>query len=101
MRCGLQLRLCRVCLGRYPPKTATRSYDAFLANRLGRTLSCVNVGSKPWYRDGCTDDTPCRFGDAGSMTLLPWFVPHIEPPVQLSDVRPDRGHLLTESCSDA
>ena len=33
-------------------------------------LSCVNVGSKLSYRCGCTDDTPCRLGDAGSMTLL-------------------------------
>ena len=54
-----------------------RSYDAFLANRLGciiyfDALSRENVGSKPWYRCGCTDDTPCRLGDAGSMTFLPW-----------------------------
>ena len=27
---------------------------------------------KPWYRCGCTGDTPCRLGDAGSMTFLPW-----------------------------
>ena len=63
-------------------------------------LSCVNVGSKPWYRCGCTDDTPCRLGDAGSMTFLPWFVPRTEPPVQLHEVGSDRGHLLTERCSD-
>ena len=54
-----------------------RSYDAFLANRLGRiiqydALSCVTVESKPWYRCGCTDDNPCRIGNAGSMTFLPW-----------------------------
>ena len=34
------------------------------------------------------------------MTFLPWFVPRTEPPVQLREVGPDRGHLLTESCSD-
>ena len=44
--------------------------------------------------------TPCRLGGAGSMTFLPWFVPRTEPPVQLREVGPDRGHLLTESCSD-
>ena len=60
-------------------------------------MPCANVGAKPWYRCGCTDDTPCRLGDAGSITFLPWFVPWTEPPVQL---REDRGHLLTESCSD-
>ena len=57
----------------------------------------ANVGAKPWYRCGCTDDTPCRLGDAGSMTFLPWFVPWTEPPVQL---REDRVHVLTDSCSD-
>ena len=61
---------------------------------------CANVGSKPWHRCGCTDDTPCRLGDAGSMTFLPSFVPRTEPPVQLREVGPDRGHLLTQSCSD-
>ena len=61
---------------------------------------CANVGSKPSYRCGCTDDTPCRLGDAGSMTFLPWFVPRTEPPVHLREVGPDRGHLLTESCGD-
>ena len=60
----------------------------------------ANVGSKPWYRCGCTDDTPCRLGDAGSMTFLPWFVPRTEPPVQLREVGPDRGHPLTKSCSE-
>ena len=36
-----------------------------------------------------TDDTPCRFGDADSMTVLPWFIPRTEPPVQLREVGPD------------
>ena len=49
---------------------------------------------------GCTDDNPCRLGDAGSMTFLPWFVPRTEPPVQLREVGPDRCHLLIDSCSD-
>ena len=30
------------------------------------------------------------------MTFLPWFVPRMEPPVQLREVGPDRGHLMTE-----
>ena len=64
-------------------------------------LPCANVGSKPWYRRcGCTDDTPCRLGDTGGMTFLPWFVPRTEPPVQLRHVGRDRGRLLTESCND-
>ena len=63
-------------------------------------MSCANVGSKPWYLYGCTDDTLCRLGDAGSMTFLPWFVPRTEPPVQLHEVGPDREHLLTERFSD-
>ena len=49
---------------------------------------------------GITDDTPCRFGDAGRTTFLPWFVPRTELPMQLREVGPDMGHLLTESCSD-
>ena len=81
-----------------------RSYVAFLANRLGciyyNRMPCANVGSKPWYRCGCRDDTPWRLGDACSMTFLPWCVTRTEPPVQLHEVGPDRGHLLTESCSD-
>ena len=40
-------------------------------------------------RCGCADDTPCRLGDAGSMTFLPWFVPRTEPPVQLREVGPE------------
>ena len=63
-------------------------------------MPCVNVGSKPWYSCGCIDDHPCRLGDAGSTTFLPWFVPGTEPSVQLREVGPDRGHLLTESCRD-
>ena len=63
-------------------------------------MPCANVLSKHWYRCGCTDNTPWRLGDAGSMTLLPWFVPRTESPVQLREVGLDRGHLLTESCSD-
>ena len=63
-------------------------------------MPCANGGSKPWHRCGCTDDGPYRLGDAGSMTFLPWFVPRTEPPVQLREVGPDRGHLLTESYSD-
>ena len=58
----------------------------------------ANVGSTPWYCCGCTDVTPCRLGDAGSMTSLPWFVPRTEPSAKLPEVGPDRGHLLTESC---
>ena len=61
---------------------------------------CANVGSKPWHRCGCTDDTSCHLGDAGSMTFLPCFVTRTAPPVQLHEVGPDRGHLLTESYSD-
>ena len=34
------------------------------------------------------------------MTFWPWFVPRTEPPVQLREVGRDRGHLLTQSCSD-
>ena len=60
----------------------------------------ANVGSKPWYRCGCTDDPPRRLGDACSITLLPWFVTRMEPPVQLRKVVSDRGHLLTECFSD-
>ena len=63
-------------------------------------MPCANVGSRPWCRCGCTDDTPCRLGDTGSITFLPWFVPRTEPPVQIREVSPDRGHLLTESCID-
>ena len=63
-------------------------------------MPCANVGSKPWYRCGCTDDNHCHLGAAGSMTFLPLFAPRTEPPVQLRGVGPDRGHLLTESCSD-
>ena len=63
-------------------------------------LPCANFGSTPWHRCGCTDDTPCRLGDAGSMAFLPWFVPGTEPPLQLCEIGPDRGHLPTESCSD-
>ena len=99
-----QILLFWVCLGRYPPKTATfvrcvsgKSPRVYLVYNV---MPCANVGSKPWYRCGCTDDTPCRLGDAGSMTFLPWFVPRTEPPVQLREVGPDRGHLLTDSCSD-
>ena len=63
-------------------------------------MPCANVGSKPWYRCECTDDTPCRLGDANSMTFLPWFVPRTEPSVKLREVGPDRGHPLTERCND-
>ena len=59
-------------------------------------MHCIIVGSKPWYRGGCSDDTPCRLSDACSMMLLPWFVPPTEPLVKLREVAPDRGHLLTE-----
>ena len=61
------------------------------------------MGSEMCIRDsrcGCTDDTPCRLGDAGSMTFFPWFVPLTGPPAQLREVGPDRGLILTESCSD-
>ena len=63
-------------------------------------IPCANVGIKPWHLCGCTDDTPCRLGDAGSMSFLPWFFPRTEPPVQHREVGPDRGYLLTQSCSD-
>ena len=63
-------------------------------------ISCVNVGSKPLHRCGCTDDSPCRLGDAGNLTLLPWFVPRTVPPVQLREVGPYRGHLQAKSCGD-
>ena len=63
-------------------------------------MSCANVRSNPWYRRGCTDDSPCRLGDADSMTFLPWVVPRTEPPVQLHEIGPDRGHLLSEGRSD-
>ena len=59
-------------------------------------MPCANIVLKPWYRRGCTDDTPCRVGDARSMTFLPWVVPRTEPPVQRREVGPGRGHLLTE-----
>ena len=94
MRCGvllLQLRVFFVWLSRYPPKTAT-----FVRCISGKSPRGANVGSKAWYRCGCTDDTPCRLGDAGSMTFLPWSVPRTEPLVQLREVGPGRGHLLTE-----
>ena len=71
--------------GRYPPKQA-RSYDTFWQIASGvsyNMMHCANVGSKPWYRCGFTDDTTCRLGDAGSMTFLPWFVRRTEPPVQV------------------
>ena len=107
MICGellLQLRLFWVCLGRYPPKPATfvrcvsgKSPRVYLVYNV---MPCANVGSKPWYRCGCTNDIPCRLDDAGSMTFLPWFAPRTEPPVPLREVGPDRGHLLNESCSD-
>ena len=91
-----------VCLGRYPPITATsvRCISGKSPRVYNNVMPCANVGSKPWHRCGCTDDTPCRLGDAGSVTFLPWFVPRTEPPAQLREVGPDRGHLLTESCSD-
>ena len=63
-------------------------------------MPCANVGLKPWYRCVCTDDTPRPLGDAGRMTFLLRFVPRTEPPVQIREVGQDRGHLLTESCSD-
>ena len=92
-----------VYLGRYPPKPATfvrcvsgKSPRVYLVYNV---MPCANVGSKPWYRCGCTDDPPRRLGDACSMTFLPWFVTRMEPPVQLRKVGPDRGHLLTECCS--
>ena len=66
-------------------------------NIILRMMPCANVGSKPCYRCGCTDDTPCRLGAAGSMTF---FSTNGTAPVQLRDVGPDRGRLLTESCSD-
>ena len=34
------------------------------------------------------------------MTFLPWFVPRTEPPLELCEIDPDRGHLLTERCGD-
>ena len=101
----LQLRLFGVCLCLL---SAINSYIRTMhfwqiASGVSCTscmTPCANVGSKPWYRCGCTDDTPCRLGDADSMTFLPWFVPRKEPPVQLREVDPDKGHLLTESCND-
>ena len=63
-------------------------------------MPCAHAGSKPWYRCGYTDGTPCRLGDAGSMTFSPWFVPRTKRSVQLHEVGPDRRHLLTESDSD-
>ena len=63
-------------------------------------MPCANVRSKTWGRCGCTDNTPCRLGDAGSVTFSAWFAPRTEPPVQLREVGRDRGHLLTDNCSD-
>ena len=34
------------------------------------------------------------------MTFLPWFLPRKEPPVQLREVGPNRGHLVIEIYSD-
>ena len=64
------------------------------SSAIYNVIPCAIVGSKPWYRGGCVDDTPCRLGDAGIMMFLPWFVPPTEPPVQLRQVGPDSGHLL-------
>ena len=114
MRCGvllLQLRVFWVCLCGYQwlsVKKQIRLYDAFLAKRLGciilRIIFCLvqmldqSLGTVVGVQ---TDVTLCRLGDAGSTTFLPWFVPRTEPPVQLREVGPFRGHLLTESYSDA
>ena len=66
------------------------------SSAIYNVIPCAIVGSKPWYRGGCVDDTPCRLGDAGIMMFLPWLVPPKEPPVQLREVGPDSGYLLTE-----
>ena len=98
----LLLRLSWVFLGRYQPKVAS-FVRRTLANRLACTIFILlraHVGSKPWHRCGCTDDTPCRLGDASRMTFWPWFVPQTEPPVELREEGPDRGHRRTKSCSD-
>ena len=106
IRCGvllLRLRLFWVCLGRYPPKTATQRR---------RGVSSVHPqryqGFDPTFAQGIILYIihPRRFaknvdvGDACSMTFLPYFVARTEPPAQLREVGPDRGHLLTGSCSD-
>ena len=81
-----------------------RSCDAFLANRLRCIIQydalckCRIKALVPLcvYRRHYLPSRRRRQHD----TFLPWFVPRTEPPVQLREVGPDRGHLLTESCSD-
>ena len=53
-------------------------------------------------RCGCTEDTPCRFRDAGSIIyVVAWLSPDgRNRRLKLREVGPDREHLLTESCSD-
>ena len=92
-----------VYLGRYPPKTATFVVCPFwqIASSVKyNMMPCANNGSKPWYRCECTNNTHGRLGDTGSMTFCPWFIQMTELPLQLSEVGSDRGHLLTQSCSD-
>ena len=95
-----------VCVGwmkltNYCLELVSTNLLVFLGNKIIEyNVLRKNVGSKPWYRCWCTDDTPCHLGDAGRMTLLPWFVPRTKTPVQLHEAGPDRGYLLTESCSD-
>ena len=91
------IRVFLVCLGRrYPAKTAT--FVRCISGKSPRVYNIVYSLCKcrikalvPLW------DTRCRLGDAGSMTFLPWL--RTEPPVQLREVGPDRGQLLTE-CSD-
>ena len=56
------------------PATCVRCISGSIASDFCgiNMMPRANVGSKRWYRCGCTDDTPCRLGDAGSMTFLPW-----------------------------
>ena len=106
MRCGVLLLQRRLFLDVPGSLSSKNSYVRTIyfwqiaSGVQYNTMLGVNVGLKPWDRCGCTDDTRFRLGGAGSFTLLPWFVPLTEPPVQLREVGRDRGHLLTESCSD-
>ena len=73
-----------------------------LGIRLGSVIeynALCKYRIKASHRCGCTNP-PCGLGDAGSMTLLPCFVPWTEPPVKLREVGPDKRHLLTQRCSD-
>ena len=103
--CGvllLQPQLFWVWLSRYPSKTSTfvrcisgkspRLYNI----RYDALCKCRIKALVPLW----VYDTPCRLGDAGGMTFLPWFVPRTETPVQLREVGPEMEHLLTQSCSD-